>query len=366
MEKKLLFLTAMLLYISVGYSQATFNTGAIGVDVNEYGKIELSNAAGIYQLWRTSILVGTSSTAVFDYQNDAESLEATALVSNPMQSDYEIYGSFDNSYSGDPPDVIVKLNAYGWTNGNYIVFKFNVKNNGSAAYNASIGLDIIPFIDEVDGYDTVTYNSTEKVIRMHRGNQTNIGMKLLSANLSSLYSFEYYDGYYVDSDYWTWMNFGSVQPQYVSNTESGSVTISAQAPVSLDPGESYNVYYAMALGANQAAMLANIAAAEAKYTGMVVSVEENELAPDGFTLNENYPNPFNQTTSISYRIKDAGFVSLKVYDALGNEVATLVNSEQAGGLHKIGFNAAGLAEGVYYYTLTSDNLVKTNKMVVTR
>jgi len=366
MKKTLLFLVVALLSVLESFPQATFNTGAIGVDVNQYGKIELFNAAGIYQLWRTSILVGTSSTAVFDYQNDAESLDPTILVSNPLQSDYEIYGAFDNSYSGDPPHVIVKLNAYGWTGGNYIVFKFNIKNIGQTAVNATAGLDIIPFIDEEDGYDTVTFNNTEKVIRMHRGNQTNIGMKLLSANLSSLFSFEYYDDYYVDSDYWTWMNYGSVQPQYVSNTVNGSVSISAQAPVSLDPLESFNVYYAMALGANQAAMLANIDAAEAKYNGMVVSVEENGISAKETLLNANYPNPFNQSTTISYQLKDEGFVSLKVFDALGNEVATLVNSNQTSGLHKIGFNATGLAEGVYYYTLTSDHLVKTNKMVVAR
>ncbi len=80
MKKTLLFFVVIMLSVSESFSQATFNTGAIGVDVNQYGKIELFNSAGIYQLWRTSILVGTSSTAVFDYQNDAESLEETTLV----------------------------------------------------------------------------------------------------------------------------------------------------------------------------------------------------------------------------------------------------------------------------------------------
>ncbi len=281
-------------------------------------------------------------------------------------SDYEIYGAFDNSYSGAPPDVIVKLNAYGWNNGSYIVVKFNIKSIGLSVVNASAGLDIIPYIDEEDGYDTVSYNSVQNVIRLHRGNQTNIGMKLLSANLSSLFSFEYYDGYYVDSDYWTWMNFGSIQPQYTSNSVNGSVSITSQNPVTLNTGESFDVYYAMALGNNNTAMLANIALAEAKYNAMVVSIEDNPTNPKTLTLNENYPNPFNQSTTISYRLKDEGFVSLKVYDTFGKEVSTLVNSKQPAGLHKVNFDAKGLSEGVYYYTLTSENMVKTNKMVIAR
>ncbi len=366
MKKTVLLFVVVWLLVAQSFGQATFNTGALGVDVNEYGKIEIFNSAGLYQLWRTSILVGTSSTAVFDYQNDAESLEATALVSNPTQSDFEIYGAFDNTYSGAPPDVIVKLNAYGWTGGSYIVVKFNVKNNGQSAVNATVGLDIIPFIDEEDGFDTVTYNSTQKVIRIHRGNQTNIGMKLLSSTLSSLYSFEYYDGYYVDSDYWTWMNYGSVQPHYPSNSASGSVSITAQAPVALAPGQSFNVYYAMALGNNYASMLGNVILAENKYNALIVGIEENELATNGLVLNENFPNPFSQSTTISYQLKDEGFVNLKVFDAIGNEVTTLVNSRQTGGLHNVDFSANGLAGGVYYYTLTIDNQVMTNKMVIAR
>ena len=211
MKRSLLFIVLMLLAFTASYSQATFETGAIGVDVNEYGKIELFNADGIYQLWRTSILVGTGPTAVFDYQNDAEELEPTVLVSDPQLSDYEIFGAYDNSYSGEPPAVIVKLNAYGWTNGGYIIVKFNIMNDEVSPMNAVAGLDIIPFIDEVDGFDSVSFNPENEVIRMHRGNETNIGMKLLSDPLISLYSFEYYDDYYVDSDYWTWMNYGEVQ-----------------------------------------------------------------------------------------------------------------------------------------------------------
>lgn len=366
MKRVLLFLAVMMLFITNSYSQATFNTGAIGVDVNEYGKIELFNSAGFYQLWRTSILVGTSPTAVFDYQNDAEQLEPTVLVTNPTVSDFEIYGAYDNSYSGDPPDVIVKLNAYGWTNGGYIIVKFNIKNDEATAINALAGLDIIPYIDEEDGYDTVSYNGTEEVIRFHRGNQTNIGMKLLSSTLSSLYSFEYYDGYYVDSDYWTWMNSGSLQPQYISTTPDGSVSITSQDAVALAPGESFDVYYAMALGSNLQTMASNMSAAVQKYQSLFASVEDIEFSGNGVHLGQNYPNPFNLSTTISYQLPCDGFVSLKIYNAIGDEAATLVNSEQTGGSYTIHYDAKDLTSGVYYYTLKFNEQVKSHKMFLVK
>lgn len=336
------------------------------VSISQYGRIRLFTADDTRQLQRASILVGNNPQAVFDYQNDAEELEPTVLVSNPALSDFEIYGAYDNAYSGAPPDVIVKLNAYGWNNGSYTLIKFRVTNDEAAAINASIGLDIIPEINQVYGFDTVSYLGNQGVIRFHRGNQVNMGMKLLSASLSSLYSFEWYDGYEVDDDYWTWMHFGSLQPQYISNTVDGPVTITAQDAVVLDPGESYDVYYAMALGTNQAAMLANIALAEAKFNSLFVALEENEFQSNESVQIENYPNPCSKSTIISYLLKDEGYVSLKVFDALGNEVKTLENSRQTSGLHKVEFDASGLSEGVYYYTLTSNNLVKTNKMIISR
>jgi hypothetical protein len=366
MKKFLLFFVAMLLFIADSYSQASFTTGALEVSVNEYGRIRLFTPDGTRHLQRASILVGTSPTTVFDYTNDAEELEPTVLVANPAMSDFEIYGASDNSYSSLPPDVQIRLNAYGWANGSYTIIKFNVKNMQTDAINASAGLDIIPEINEEYGYDTVTYNSSADVIRFHRGNQVNMGLKLLSAPLSSLYSFEWYDGYSVDTSLWNWMNHGALQPQYVSTTVDGPVAITAQLPVVTAPGESFNVYYALALGADEQTMLANIAAAVQKYQSIIVSVPNIEPSSNQVALGKNVPNPVKNSTTISYQVPDDGFVSLKVYDVIGNEVASLVNSNQSRGSHTVKFNAGGLSSGVYYYTLRFEGQVRTNKMILVK
>jgi len=363
MKKNLLIILAvMLISITKGYSQASFSTGAMNVTVGTYGKVLLYTPDGTEQLHRATILVGTSSTAVFDHENDAEVVDATTLVATPLTSDFEIYGSYDNSYSGDPPAVLVKENIFGWNNEAFTIAKYNIKNNGAVALDASAGLEILPYLNEIYGLDTVTYNAEEGVIRFHRGTGVNMGMKLLSSSLSSLYSFEWYDAYQVDSDFWTWMNHGSLQPEYISTVvDAGPVTITSQAPVSIAPGESFTVFYAMALGSTEQSMLANISAAKLKYDLLTVSVKENQLA--GVQL-KNYPNPVKLTTTISYQLPGNGFVSLNVYDALGNERAVLVNEKQTEGFHTIDFDAKDLANGVYSYRLRFNDQFISNKMML--
>lgn len=366
MKKSILLICLLLILVVIGYSQASFITGPLEVDVNSYGRIRLYDSEGVRHLQRASILVGTSANAVFDYPNDAEENEPTVLVTSPLVSDYEIFGAYDNTYSGAPPNVIVKLNAYGWTNKSYTILKFNVKNNGALPINALIGLDIIPEINQEYGFDSVTYNPTARVIRFHRGNQVNMGMTLLSAPLTSLYSFEWYDGYSVDSDYWQWMNYGSIQPFYASNTADGPVSITSQAAVPLGASATTDVYYALALGTNEQSMLASIAEAVAKYNLLFTSVNEPIPASMSINLEKNYPNPFSQSTTIKYSIPSSGFVTLKVFDALGVEVATLVKEDQLKGGHSVEFDAGKLAGGVYYYSLSFNNQVRTHKMFVVK
>ncbi|MCL4279869.1 MAG: T9SS type A sorting domain-containing protein, partial [Ignavibacteriaceae bacterium] len=83
-----------------------------------------------------------------------------------------------------------------------------------------------------------------------------------------------------------------------------------------------------------------------------------------YSLSQNYPNPFNPTTTISYSIKSPGLVSLKVYDILGTEVASLVNENQEAGNYSVEFNAYNLTSGIYFYTLTSGNFVETKKLIL--
>jgi len=95
-----------------------------------------------------------------------------------------------------------------------------------------------------------------------------------------------------------------------------------------------------------------------------VIVEDNGLQPIDFALYQNYPNPFNPTTHLQYIIGSEQFVTLKVYDVLGNEVATLVNENKIAGEYQVEFSANGLTSGIYFYKLETENFVASKKMIL--
>ena len=91
--------------------------------------------------------------------------------------------------------------------------------------------------------------------------------------------------------------------------------------------------------------------------------------PTSYALGQNYPNPFNPTTTIKYDIPAEGsqhVVTLKVYDIIGREVATLVNETKDAGSYQVTFNANKLASGVYFYRLQSGNYSSVKKLVLLR
>jgi len=109
----------------------------------------------------------------------------------------------------------------------------------------------------------------------------------------------------------------------------------------------------------------------------VTNVDAESKAPDNFVLFQNYPNPFNPSTKIKFTIPTLpvssplvkgrtkeGFVSLKVYDVLGNEITTLINENKPAGTYEVEFNDTGLTSGIYYYRLESNGFVQTKKMIL--
>ena len=93
-------------------------------------------------------------------------------------------------------------------------------------------------------------------------------------------------------------------------------------------------------------------------------VEDEMQLPTKIALKQNYPNPFNPSTSIQYAISSSQFVTLKVYDVLGNEVATLVSEEKDRGVYSVNFDASRLATGMYLYRIQAGTFVETKKMIL--
>lgn len=93
-------------------------------------------------------------------------------------------------------------------------------------------------------------------------------------------------------------------------------------------------------------------------------IEAEVLSPSEFILEQNYPNPFNPNTRIQFAIGSKQFVSLKIFNSLGEEVASLVNEEKSAGFYKIDFNASHLSSGIYYYKIIAGDFVQTRKMIL--
>ena len=97
---------------------------------------------------------------------------------------------------------------------------------------------------------------------------------------------------------------------------------------------------------------------------IITDVNDDFNLVSEYRLNQNYPNPFNPSTTISYTIPTISNVSLKVFNILGKEVATIVNETKSAGNYSINFNASGLSSGVYFYQLTTDNFTSTKKFTL--
>ena len=100
--------------------------------------------------------------------------------------------------------------------------------------------------------------------------------------------------------------------------------------------------------------------------GWAVGIEDKSLIPAKFGLKQNYPNPFNASTSIVFDLPKSSFVTLKIYNLQGQEIVTVVSSQQASGKHEVGWTAEGLTSGIYFCHLQAHTFSETKKLLFTK
>jgi hypothetical protein len=99
---------------------------------------------------------------------------------------------------------------------------------------------------------------------------------------------------------------------------------------------------------------------------LVGNYNNNQNSPKNFVLKQNYPNPFNPGTTIEYSLPKNSYVTLKIYNVLGKEAATLVDKFETPGNHSVRYDAANLASGIYFYTLKAGDFSQTKKMTLVK
>ncbi|MHA2101535.1 MAG: T9SS type A sorting domain-containing protein, partial [Candidatus Kariarchaeaceae archaeon] len=149
-------------------------------------------------------------------------------------------------------------------------------------------------------------------------------------------------------------------------TEDGDYrTYLSTGPYTILSGDSLILDYAFVVGNDLSDLQANADSAIAYAQNLIPTEIEVEVnGPLTFALEQNYPNPFNPSTTINYQIPELSFITLKIYDVLGSEVATLVNEEKPIGSYKVEFDATNLPSGIYFYQLQTPNFIQTKKMIL--
>jgi hypothetical protein len=224
-------------------------------------------------------------------------------------------------------------------------------NTGSSAFG--------PGIDRVSSgrYYQVTYNKGTTVtaslsfVFFHPSYREDDGVVGGSTNVRAALSTD---------DRANWLTLGPTTSTYTTKMDSLPRMLLADTltanPVSLNSGQSVHVALARLSGTTDNSL-----------DPPATAVRTNESAvPASFSLTQNYPNPFNPTTNLTCTIGKGGFVSVKVYDLLGREVATLVNEIKQAGSYSVTWNAAGVGSGMYFCRMQSGSFAETKKIVLAK
>jgi len=177
----------------------------------------------------------------------------------------------------------------------------------------------------------------------------------------------------------TWTNVTTLNVQYVYSLfvdANGDVFVSSLTNGVFESTDNGTTWTALGMdGANVCSVTANstsniiIAGTKDgkvfKISGtQATAVNKIDELPVDFKLSQNYPNPFNPTTTIEFALPKAGKYALKIYNVIGQEVASLIDNELSAGYQKVTFNASRMASGIYIYRLSGNNVNMSKKMML--
>jgi len=289
----------------------------------------LTNQA-VYSIYTTvsNIYAGTAGSGIYLSTNDGTSWTS-------VTASYTIYSITSNGsriFAGGPWGVSFSDNSTDWN-----LVSFPVPNIGGVA---AIGNNI--FAGGTGGIYKSTDNGVNWTLTSFPYPNVNA---LASINNAVFAGCEKY-GFFVSQDFGqTWRN--------VNENLGNRVSVSR---MTISGNDLYGATYVSSV----------VKVPVSNLVGIPVSGDP--VLPDKFNLSQNYPNPFNPTTQINYELRSTNYVVLKIYDLIGNEVATLVNENKNAGHYSVSFDAGkyNLSSGIYFYNLQAGEFNQTKRMVLVK
>ncbi len=344
-------------------------------------------------MFEGALMLATSASQVSDaarrtsLQNNDFAVEQPFVLRSPGPiADMEGFGIFnDNSAGTNKIGLQVKLFTYSFNssgNENFIILRYRLLNTtANTISNLYAGLffdwDMIDGSGADDFIKWDSLNNFGYVYHVGGNPNTHIASALLSLTQLGFWAilnqggdggFSIFDtDGFSDADKWMALSSGVGKKQAGAGDVSNVIST---GPISIQPNTSTDVAFAIVAAENLTSLTNSVSNARTIYDNLLTDIKEVEgSSPTTFELFQNYPNPFNPSTVISYQLSASGNVSLKIFDVLGNEVATLIDNEwkEAGNYnYQLRINNYQLTTGVYFYRLQAGAFVQTKKLILLR
>lgn len=339
-------------------------------------------------MFEGAFMYGTSSSMVMDVAriSDKQSTDFQRIVPISFKSPgtyafQETYSNFDDS--GVSPRLGVSTHFYTYSfntpeDENYIIIRTALNNSTQQTLNnLYAGFFIDWDIPESDyANNTVRYDATDNFVYAYNVNMQNVfvGTALLSHNNYGFYPIK---NDALDGDVRLFDNNGFTDIEKFITLSSGvkNVTpfvgdisyVASGGPFTINSGQTQNIAFAIAAASTLDELRNAIKRSRVKYSSIPTSIKDySEEIPLEVVLYQNYPNPFNPSTTIKYSIPKSELVTIKVFDILGKEIATLVNEYKQAGTYNYTLSTMNytLTSGVYFYTMRAGSIVKSGKMTL--
>jgi serine protease len=374
------------------------NIGRIGfanIDLAETGVGFVYND-GPNLLYEGAIISGISPNQIsnaargVDVESDQDfevTDEGNLEVQTPgTRSAQESLGEFSDVNASLPLPIQVQQTTFASDDpdkDDFVLFKFRIANTSNISINDFyFGLFFDWDLDDQNyGTNKTGYDDTRNLGYVYdtgTGPETFAGVALLSGqnvNFRAIYNDEsatgnpawgIYDGFTNEEK---WQSISGGVEYKIAGPEDISFVISA-GPFNIDPYDVQIVTFAMIAGEDLASLQLHADSAQAFWTELeplgINNNKEEKGSPFSYQLSQNYPNPFNPETKIEFAIAKAGLVELTIYNALGEEIETLISDNLPAGKYDLNWNASGYASGIYFYQLRTGTFIQHRKMLLLR